>query len=347
VPGRAAVAAGPGGRVAAEHAAGRQPDQQVRRLPRQGGGQRGGADPAWRITSRTGSTPTVPPCPRLPRRAPRPPPGTARTSPTASAWSGSPPGPRNRPVVAGRRDASDRLRGDGPLTGRRHRNRPRARQHAAQVASQLRVRSECLADRDPQRRLQVRVTGVSGQVRDRDARERGTEILDNLALLVGPRAPEGSPLIRSITAFGHARVYLLGKAGVLMDDGEDGPAASVPDSGDGQADETDLIALLARGYGVAANLFPVAEAISERVIYHPTQEERSATLPVLGGLLRKPGIVARLRRGEDPFGSADRKALMIMVRGWRPRPSAAEFVDGVVEEVRSTLLRVSGHIVGE
>ena len=41
----AAVLAGPGDRVAVEHAAGRQPDQQVHGLPGQGGGQRGGAVP--------------------------------------------------------------------------------------------------------------------------------------------------------------------------------------------------------------------------------------------------------------------------------------------------------------
>ena len=117
-----------------------------------------------------------------------------------------------------------------------------------------------------------------------------------------------------------------------------------PSSGDDQAAETDLIALLARGYGVAADLFSVAGAVSERVVDHPTQEERSATGPVLTSLLRKPSYVARLRRGEDPYGS-DRKAmravLMIMVWAWRPRPSATEFIDGVLEEVRSTLLRVS------
>jgi hypothetical protein len=45
VPGRAAVPAGPGDRVAVHDAAGRQPDQQVHVLPGQGGGQRGGAVP--------------------------------------------------------------------------------------------------------------------------------------------------------------------------------------------------------------------------------------------------------------------------------------------------------------
>jgi hypothetical protein len=53
---------------------------------------------------------------------------------------------------------------------------------------------------------------------DRDADDRVHEIVDKLARLVGPRAPGGSPLIRSHTAFGHARVYLVGKAGLLSDD---------------------------------------------------------------------------------------------------------------------------------
>jgi hypothetical protein len=119
------------------------------------------------------------------------------------------------------------------------------------------------------------------------------------------------------------------------------------DPTDDQAEETDQIALLARGYGVAADLYSVADAVSERVVDHPTQEERSATLPVISILLGKPGYLTRLRRGDDAFGS-DRKAAMIalkvMVWGWKPRPSAAEFIDGVLEEVRSALLRVSGHI---
>ena len=135
-----------------------------------------------------------------------------------------------------------------------------------------------------------------------------------------------------------------------MDDGEEGRAASAPDSGDGQAQEADLIALLARGYSVAANLYSVAEVIIERVVDQPTQNERTAIIPVLAALLRRPGIVARLRPGEDHFG-ADRKAMMLvmkmMVGPWHPRPSTAEFVDAVIEEVRSALLRESGHIEGE
>ncbi len=53
---------------------------------------------------------------------------------------------------------------------------------------------------------------------DRDAYERADEIVDNLSRLVGPRAPAGSSLIQSHTAFGHARVYLVGKAGLLSED---------------------------------------------------------------------------------------------------------------------------------
>jgi hypothetical protein len=135
-----------------------------------------------------------------------------------------------------------------------------------------------------------------------------------------------------------------------MDDGGEGRDASVPDSGDAHAEETDLIKLLARSYGVAANLWAVAEAVIERAADHPTQNERTATLPVLTALLRMPDIVMRLRRGEDPFGS-DRKAVMlamnIMVGPWHPRPSTAEFVEAVIEEVRSALLRVPGPIEGE
>jgi hypothetical protein len=111
--------------------------------------------------------------------------------------------------------------------------------------------------------------------------------------------------------------------------------------------EMDLIALLARGYGVAADLYSVAEAVSERVEDHPTQAERAATIPVLSGLLQTPGSVARLRQGDDPFGP-DRKAAMvalkIMIWAWKPRPTVEGFIDGVLEEVRSTLLRVSGFI---
>jgi hypothetical protein len=148
---------------------------------------------------------------------------------------------------------------------------------------------------------------------DRDADDRVHEIVEALAQLVGRRAPGGSPLIRSHTAFGHARVHLLGKAGLLADDGEEGPATSVPDAEGGQAEETDLLALLARGYGVRADLFAVAKAISKRVVDHPTHRERSATAQVLGFLLQKPGIVAKLRRGDGPSGFF-RKLMTTMVR---------------------------------
>jgi len=53
---------------------------------------------------------------------------------------------------------------------------------------------------------------------DKDAGDRAGEIIEDLARLVGPHAAGGSPLIRSHTAFGHARVYLVGKAGLLSDD---------------------------------------------------------------------------------------------------------------------------------
>jgi hypothetical protein len=53
---------------------------------------------------------------------------------------------------------------------------------------------------------------------DRGADDRRHEILGELAQLVGPRALSGSPLIRSFMASECARVYLLGKAGLLSDD---------------------------------------------------------------------------------------------------------------------------------
>jgi hypothetical protein len=123
--------------------------------------------------------------------------------------------------------------------------------------------------------------------------------------------------------------------------------ASIPGSGDGPEAETDLLSLLARSYSVAGNLHSVAEAVIEHATDHPTQNERTATIPVLAALTRKPVTVARLRRGEDPFG-ADRKAMMlvlkVMVGPWHPRQSSAEFVDDIINEVRSALLRVTGHI---
>jgi hypothetical protein len=181
---------------------------------------------------------------------------------------------------------------------------------------------------------------------NRDADDRVHEIVEELAQLVGPRAPGGSPLIRSHTAFDHARVHLLGKAGLLADDGEDGPAASVPDPGGGQAGRTDLIALLARGYGVRANLWAVSKAVSKRVVDRPTQRERSAAGQVLGSLLQERGIVTKLRRGDGPSGFS-RKSMTTMVDVWGPRLPTAEFIERVLEEVRSALLRVSGPIDGE
>jgi hypothetical protein len=180
---------------------------------------------------------------------------------------------------------------------------------------------------------------------DRDAGDRVHEIVEELARLAGPRAPAGSPLIRSHTAFGHARVHLLGKAGLLLDDGEDGPAASALDSEDGQAEETDLLALLARGYRVRADLSAIAKEISERVVDHPTHLKRAATHCVLG-LLQEPAIVARLRRGDGPSGLF-RNAMTTAVDTCKPRLPTGEFIDRVLEEVRSTLRRVSGPIEGE
>jgi hypothetical protein len=157
-------------------------------------------------------------------------------------------------------------------------------------------------------------------------------------------------LIRSNYGVCHARFYLLDKAGVLMDDGGEGRAASLPDSGDSHPGESNLIKLLARSYSVSPNLYSVADAVIERAADHPTQNERTAAIPVLAALLRKPGVVARLRRGGDPFGF-DRKAAMLVMQmtvgPWHPRPSTADFVDAVIEEVRSALLRASGPIEGD
>jgi ketopantoate hydroxymethyltransferase len=64
----------------------------------------------------------------------------------------------------------------------------------------------------------------------------------------------------------------------------------------GQAEETDLIAQLARSYEVAGDLYLVAEAVIEHVAETPTQEERTATIPMPAALLKTPDLVARLRR---------------------------------------------------
>jgi hypothetical protein len=50
---------------------------------------------------------------------------------------------------------------------------------------------------------------------DAVADERVLEILRSAALLVGPKRPDGSPLVRSHAARDRASVYLLGKAGLL------------------------------------------------------------------------------------------------------------------------------------
>ena len=167
---------------------------------------------------------------------------------------------------------------------------------------------------------------------DRDEDDRRAEILDDLAPLVGPRAPEGSPLIRSHTAFDHARVYLLGKAGLLDD--EEPELAEL-------AEHAELLEALARGYGVAPDVRLVATAISKRVAHRDVP----LTPMVVLGLLSEPGIGARLRRGDGPpdsFRQEMTTLIAINVHLLPPRLSPAEFVDGVVEEVRSTLLRDSG-----
>jgi len=66
---------------------------------------------------------------------------------------------------------------------------------------------------------------------DRGADDRVHEIVDELAQLVGPRASGGSPLIQSETAFRIARVHLVGKARLLIDDEDVGPDAGLSASG--------------------------------------------------------------------------------------------------------------------
>lgn len=164
---------------------------------------------------------------------------------------------------------------------------------------------------------------------DRDEDDRRTEILDNLAQLVGPRAPEGSPLIGSHTAFDRARIYLLGKAGLVDED-----------SGADLEEYAELLEALARGYGVAPDVRPVAKAISKRVAHRDVP----LTPMVVLGLLSEPDIGARLRRGDGPPDSFREEMLELITINVHilPAPlSPAEFVDGVVEEVRSTLVRDS------
>jgi hypothetical protein len=166
---------------------------------------------------------------------------------------------------------------------------------------------------------------------DRDEDDRRAEIFHNLVPLVGPRAPQGSALFRSLTAFEHARVYLLGKAGLLDDE-----------SGADLEEYAELVEALARGYGVAPeDMRLVAKAVSKRV----ANRDVPLTPMVLLNLLSEPDIGARLRRGDGPRDSFREEMTTLIatnVHMLPPRLSPAEFVDGVVEEVRSTLLRVPG-----
>jgi hypothetical protein len=165
---------------------------------------------------------------------------------------------------------------------------------------------------------------------DRDARERRREIRDNLARLVGPEAPAGSLFTRSEAALRYARAHLLGKAGLLRED----PVASA-------AEQAETLALLAVGYGVAPGLTSVGKAVSKRAAGRPTFREDYMAAAVLEVLVRERGIAARLRRGEDPADHFRMRMIDIVALNL-PRP--ADFVDKVVEEVRSTLLRPPGDI---
>lgn len=165
---------------------------------------------------------------------------------------------------------------------------------------------------------------------DRDAREWCREIRDNLARLVGPEVPAGSLFTRSEAALRYACAHLLGKAGLLRDD----PVAN-------EAEQAETLAILAVGYGVAPDLTGVGKAISKRAAGRRTFREDYMAAAVLEVLVREHGIVASLRRGEDPAGHSKMRMTDIVALNL-PRP--AEFVDKVVEEVRSTLLRVSRDI---
>jgi hypothetical protein len=158
---------------------------------------------------------------------------------------------------------------------------------------------------------------------DRDADDRRHEISGSLGQLVGPQASDGSPLIRSAVAYQHARVHLLGIADLLLED---------PESADPQEQE-ELLAALARGYGVKPELNRVARAIRRRV------EDLNGfpTRAVLAGLLGVPGMGERLRSG-DGLPDSSRKAMVQLLTA-NQYPAPAEFVDAVVAEVRSTLLQ--------
>lgn len=161
---------------------------------------------------------------------------------------------------------------------------------------------------------------------DRDADDRVREILGSLDRLIGPEAPAGSPLIRSEAAHRRARAHLLGIASLLLEDREADPE-----------EEAELLAALARGYSVEPDFKRVAKAIRKRV----GDRDGFPTMAVLSALLGERGMSERLRRGDGPSDSSRKKvAKMIASNGYR---APADFVDRVVEEVRSTLLRASGH----
>jgi len=64
------------------------------------------------------------------------------------------------------------------------------------------------------------------------------------------------------------------------------------------------------------------------------------TLAVLSSLLYESGVGARLRRGDGLSDSSHKATTKLLAINSRPSP--AEFVDRVVDEVRSTLLSASG-----
>jgi hypothetical protein len=162
---------------------------------------------------------------------------------------------------------------------------------------------------------------------DNDPDHRIDEILASLDQLVGPQAPAGSLFIRSEVAHGYARVYLLSKADLIIED-----ATADPE------EQADLLAVLARGYGVAPEVKRVATEVRKRV----GDRDGSPTLAVMTHLLGEPGIGERLRQGDGPSDSA--REAMTSLLATSSCASPAQFVDKVVEEVRSTLLRASGEV---